>query len=63
MAEPTGTEIEITPEMIEAGEAVFYRRMIDGDYLSGAPIDRDIRDMVTEIYSVMKSVKPCDRKN
>ncbi len=52
------TEIEVTPEMIEAGVEVFYDSMVERDYLAGAPNESHIRAMVAKIYSAMKSAKP-----
>jgi hypothetical protein len=53
-AEPSGNgEIEITPEMIEAGEGVFYEAMLAGDYLSTAPPASVIRAMLSAIFFSM----------
>jgi hypothetical protein len=43
-------EIEITPEMIEAGERVFYREMSVGDYLAVTPRRRHLTETIAAIY-------------
>ena len=50
---PALTEIEITPEMIEAGKDVFFREMIEADYLDTASREEYIAAVVAGIYRAM----------
>jgi hypothetical protein len=57
--EPEKTdELEITPEMIEAGKTVFFQMMIDGDYLASAPPDKELGDILASVFSAMSGKSP-----
>jgi hypothetical protein len=57
-----GSDIEITRDMIQAGERIFYDRMIESDYLDGAPADGVVKSLVSEIFRSMAERMPCSRR-
>lgn len=60
--EHSGNEIEVTPEMIEAGEAVFFEEMLAGDYLAAAPVELSLRSMLANIFVSMAAKSRSFRK-
>jgi hypothetical protein len=48
----------ITPEMIEAGKEVFFRMMIDGDYLASVPSDKEIVSILASVFASMSDKRP-----
>ena len=59
---PHQSEIEITPEMIEAGERVFYEEMTKNDYLDRAPSADVLEEIISKIFCSMLEVYPADRR-
>lgn len=62
LARPTN-EIEITLEMIEAGERVFFDRMIEGGYLARALPSAASAALMSSICLSMMAMRPLERKN
>lgn len=50
--------IEITPLMIEAGKEVFFRMMIERDYLASAPSEGELSDILANIFWSMSDKRP-----
>ncbi len=59
---PHQSEIEITPEMIEAGERVFYEETTKNDYLDRAPSADVLEEIISKIFCSMLEVYPADRR-
>ncbi len=52
-------ELDITPEMMEAGYARFHKWMLRWDYLAdGLPGDEDVAELIGSIFSAMTASNP-----
>ena len=52
-------DVEITPEMMEAGRKVFDEWMMAQDYLAeGAPSDYEVSTLLRVIFSSMIDIRP-----
>jgi hypothetical protein len=60
MARPTehNPDILVTPEMIKAGEQIFYEEMFENDYLDHAPSADVFASIVSKIFCSMLAVYP-----
>ena len=57
-------EIEVTPEMIEAGLDIYFDWEAQHDYLGGsAALDSWAECLVRHIYKSMASLSPCSIRN
>ena len=59
----SGEEIEITPEMMAAGEEAFYREMIDRDYLDHAPTREGLESVLSAVFYSMYAIIPLSIAN